>query len=317
MRFALRRPNSLQETPGGLLCPDPVAHCRRRRSRRAHVHGGPPVLVHVRAKRGSSHRRVRRRGRLPLAVGRLRRAVAPPDERFRDWSGAGRVVRFLALLLRDGSLGRSPAVADLGGSLPTRLLDALAKRYRDVRPSPAAAAPPPPPPPPVEGVVGETATCSIGEIASIGPSSNAPAVAAAASSGSSSGRRGGVRRVGGARARRQTIDIVRDIDGDSPLRGELVLQRPPPPRLLRLFLLLAPRHPRRGVRPERHQVESTAVGARATRGGAGRGREVGRNPRSVSRTSSPAITPRARARRAPCRTAAASRRARFARCSRA
>ena len=40
--------------------------------------------------------------------------------------------------------------------------------------------PPPPPPPPLEGVVGETATCSIGEIASIGPSSNAPAVAAAA-----------------------------------------------------------------------------------------------------------------------------------------
>ena len=39
---------------------------------------------------------------------------------------------------------------------------------------------PPPPPPPLEGVVGETATCSIGEIASIGPSSNAPAVAAAA-----------------------------------------------------------------------------------------------------------------------------------------
>ena len=131
------RPNSLRKPP--CFVPRPG------RPLRASFPAGPCTrwsarLVHVRAKRGSSHRRVRRR-RLPLAVGRLRRAVAPPpDERFRDWSGAGRVVRFLALLLRDGSLGRSPAVAHLGGSLPTRLLDALAKRYRDVRPSPAAAA---------------------------------------------------------------------------------------------------------------------------------------------------------------------------------
>ena len=277
MRFASSRPNSLQETPRLLLRLRPSCAAAGRRSRRAHVHGGPPVLVHVRAKRGSSHRRVRGVRRLPLAVG-LRRAVAPPDERFRDWSGAGRMVRFLALLLRDGSLGRSPAVANLGGSLPTRLLDALAKRYRDVRPSPAAAA---------------AAAAGRGggrnrDLFNRRDRLDRPFVERArgrrrrSSSSSSSGRRSGVRRVGGARARRQTIDIVRDIDGDSPLRGELVLQRSPPPRLLRLFLLLAPRHPRRGVRPERHQFESTAVGARATRGGAGRGREVGRNPRSVS-----------------------------------
>ena len=192
---------------------------RRRLCRRASFPAGPCTRWSARPRPRTCEARVESPAG-PTTPSPSRRRAAPscrrppPDERFRDWSGAGRVVRFLALLLRDGSLGRSPAVANLGGSLPTRLLDALAKRYRDVRPSPAAAA---------------AAAAGRGggrnhDLFNRRDRLDRPFVERARgrrrrrSSSSSSGRRGGVRRVGGARARRQTIDIVRDIDGDSPPR---------------------------------------------------------------------------------------------------